>query len=132
MNLNSFMEKYAQNIDGQYSEYNDNINIIIVPLLDDRFQTVFGEIKKYERYDRNVIVISSKVCEYEDEINLKELLSQHAKFCHGKFSIVDHYLQVEATFFIDNVTEETLQEAIQEVANLADEYEFKLTGADVY
>lgn len=132
MNLNSFMETYAREIDGQYSEYNDNINIIIVPLLDERFQTVFGEVKKYNRYNKDVIAFSSKVCEFEDKIDLKALLSENAHFCHSKFSIVDEYVQVEATFFTDNISEETLKEAIQEVANLADEYEFKLTGADVY
>lgn len=132
MNLNSFMESYAQEIQGQYSEYNDTVNIIIVPLVDERFQTVFGQVTKHEWYDKEVIELSSKVCEYEDSINLKELMEENTNFCHGKFSIVDDYIQVEATFFVENVNEETLKEAIQEVANLADEYEFKLTGADVH
>lgn len=132
MNLNTFMENYAQQIDGQYSEYNDNVNIIIVPLFDERFQTVFGQVKKYDRYDKEVIAFSSKVCEFESDIDLKALLSQNTHFCYSKFSIVDDYIQVEATFFTESLNEETLKEAIQEVANLADEYEFKLTGADVY
>jgi len=45
---------------------------------------------------------------------------------------VDNFIQVEASLFIDSATEDSLKEIIQEVANLADEYEFKLTGADVY
>ena len=132
MNLNRFMESYAVEIDGQFSEYNDSIGIIIVPLFDERFQTVFGQIKKYDRYDKEVIEFSSKVCEYEEGIDLKALMEENTNFCHGKFSIVKEYIQVEATFFTDNVNESTLKEGIQEVANLADEYEFKLTGADVY
>ncbi|MDH5474765.1 MAG: hypothetical protein OEX22_03655 [Cyclobacteriaceae bacterium] len=132
MNLNTFMESYAQEIEGQYSEYNDTVGIIIVPLFDERFQTVFGQIKKYDRYEKEVIEFSSKVCEYEDDIDLKSLMEENTNFCHGKFAIVNDYIQVESNFFMDNVNEVTLKEAIQEVANLADEYEFKLTGADVH
>ncbi|MDH5365678.1 MAG: YbjN domain-containing protein [Cyclobacteriaceae bacterium] len=126
------MKNYAQEIDGQYSEYNDTVSIIIVPLFEDRFQTVFGEVTKYDRYDKEVIEFSSKVCEYEEGIDLKSLMEENHNFCYGKFSILNGYIQVKVTFFKDNVKESTFKQAIQEIANLADEYEFKLTGADVH
>lgn len=132
MNLNTFMKNYAQEIDGQYSEYNDTVSIIIVPLFDDRFQTVFGKITKYDRYDKEVIEFSSKVCEYEEGLDLKSLMEENANFLYGKFSILNDYIQVKVTFFKDNTNEATFKQAIQEIANIADEYEFKLTGADVH
>ena len=132
MDLNNFMEKYAHEIGGQYSEYNNTISIVIFPLPDDRFQTVYGEKKLLEKYGRELIEFSSKVCEYNSDIDLKSLLTENTNFCHAKFSIVNDFIQVEASLFIDSATEQTVKEAMSEVANLADEYEFKLTGADVH
>ena len=132
MDLNNFMEKYAHEIGGQYSEYNNTVSIVIFPLPDDRFQTVYGEKKFIEKYGRELIEFSSKVCEYNSDIDLKLLLIQNTNFCHAKFSIVNDFIQVEASLFIDSATEETVKEAMSEVALLADEYEHKLTGADVY
>ena len=132
MDLNNFMESYAREITGQYSEYNSTVSIVIFPLPDDRFQTVYGEKKLLDKYGRELIEFSSKVCEFDEDIDLKLLLVENTNFCHAKFSIVNGFIQVEASLFIDSATEDTVKEAISEVANLADEYEFKLTGADVY
>jgi hypothetical protein len=41
-------------------------------------------------------------------------------------------LQVEAVASLDNLTEETIKEMLQEVANLGDQYEMKLTGSDIH
>ena len=131
MDLNTFMQNYAQEIKGQYSEYNQTISIIIMPLTDGRFQTVYGEKKMEKKYQKEIIEFRSKVCDYEDSVDLKMLLSEHANFCHAKFSLVDSEIQVEASLFIETATEHALKEAIQEVGNLADEYEFKLTGIDI-
>ncbi len=132
MDLNNFMEKYAQEIGGQYSEYNNTVSIVIFPLPDERFQTVFGEKKNMEKYGRELIEFSSKVCAFDSNVDLKLLLSENTNFCHAKFSLVDGFIQVEASLFIDSATEETVKEAMSEVANLADEYEYKLTGVDVH
>ncbi|MEO1049415.1 MAG: hypothetical protein AAFX87_02250 [Bacteroidota bacterium] len=132
MDLNTFMQKYAEEIDGQYSEYDEEKSIIIVPLEDNRFQTVLGHVRSIEKYEKHSIEFSSKVCEFDQSIDLKKLLEENANFVHAKFLIVDNYIKVEAASFIESVTEEVLKEIIQEVANLADEYEFKLTGVDVH
>jgi hypothetical protein len=132
MDLNNFMENYAREIGGQYSEYNNTVSIVIFPLPDARFQTVYGEKKHLSKYGRELIEFSSKVCEYNSQVDLKLLLSENTNFCHAKFSIVNDFVQVEASLFIESATENTVKEAISEVANLADEYEFKLTGADVH
>jgi len=132
MDLNNFMESYAREIGGQYSEYNNTVSIVIFPLDGERFQTVYGEKKLMKKYGRELIEFSSKVCEYNSEIDLKSLLMENTNSCHAKFSIVNNFIQVEASLFIDSATEENVKEAMSEVANLADDYEYKLTGVDVH
>lgn len=132
MDLNAFMESYANEIDGTYSEYDIRTSIIIVPLPDQRFQTVLGKLKHSQRYNRLGIEFTSKVCQFESSIDLKSLLTENANLNHAKFVIIDDFIHVEASSFVESATEELLKEIIQEVANIADEYEFKLTGADVH
>ena len=132
-NLNSLMKSYAEEIGGTYSEYDSSTSIIIVPLEDERFQTVLGKLKNNNRYkDRLGIEFTSKICEFTEGIDLKMLLEENANLNHAKFVITDNFVLVEASGFVETVTEEIIKEIIQEVANVADEYEFKLTGADVH
>ncbi len=126
------METYANEIGGTYSEYDSKTSIIIVPLPDSRFQTVLGKLKHSERYNRLGIEFTSKVCAFDNDLDLKMLLSENTKLNHAKFSIIEDFIYVEASSFIDTATEDLLKEIIQEVANVADEFEFKLTGADVH
>jgi hypothetical protein len=132
MHFNQFMENFAREINGQFSEYNKTKSVIIVPLDANRFQAVLGIIGYSERYKRELIEFSSKVCEYSSEINLKDLLEQNTEFCHAKFVIVNEAIKVEASAFLDNISEELLKEIVQEVATAADEWEHKLTGLDVH
>lgn len=132
MDFKKFLKNYADEINGQFQEYDNAKSVIIVPLPDERFQTVIGEEKESARYKRNGIELTSKVCKYRKDIDLKRLLEEHCSACHAKFVIKDDFLQVEASAFVDNINSEIMKEMIQEVANLADEYEFILTGADVH
>jgi len=132
MDLNAFMESYANEIGGTYSEYDARTSIIIVPLPDERFQTVLGTLKHSKRYDRLGIEFTSKVCAYSPELNLRSLLEENGKLNHAKFAIVDDFVHVEASTFVETATEELIKDIIQEVANVADEFEFKLTGEDVH
>ena len=131
MDLISFMKRYADEIGGQYTEYNASQSIVIVPLSGSRFQTVIGIVRKNELYDRKLITLSSKVCPVGPHLDLKMLLEQTAFFNYARFVIRENYLLVEAVSGYDNAVEGELKEMIQEVANLADQYEMKLTGADV-
>ena len=132
MDLNSFMQKYAEEIDGNYSEYDTDKSIIIVPVTDGRIQTVLGHIKESDRYEKNLIEFSSRVAKFDQSVDLKNLLQENTNFCHAKFSIVDDFIQVEASGFVDTASEGLLKEIIQEVATLADDFEMKLTGKDVH
>ncbi len=133
MDLNSFMEDYAAEIGGQYSEYDKNKSVIIVPLEDHRYQAVVGVVKHSERYNRTGIEFTSKVCAYTQDLDLAELLKSNAKFSYVKFVIDDdNFIKVEASLFIEDATANLLKEIIKETANTADEWEYRLTGMDVH
>ena len=132
MDLTAFMKKYADQISGQYIEYNRTLSVIIIPVAGNRFQTVMGNIKQSTLYNRKVITFTSKVCPMSDGIDFKMLLEQTAFFNYCRFMISENYLQVEAVSSLDGVTEDDIKEMLQEVANIADQYEMKLTGADIH
>ena len=130
-NFNEFMERYAEEIDGQFSEYDQSKSVIIVPLDENRFQAVLGVIKYNEKFNKTGIEFSSKVCPFSDDIDCKQLIIENAKTCYAKFVIVDDFIKVEGSTFLETIMEEGLKEIIKEVAQLADEWELKLTGLDV-
>lgn len=132
MEFNKFMESFAREIGGQFDEYNKNKSIIIVPLNDGRYQAVIGAMNYSAKYSNTIIEVSSKVCNFSPEIDLKVLLEENSQFCHAKFSIANEFLRVEASAFLDNADPEFLKEMIIEVANTADEWEYRLTGLDVH
>ena len=130
-NFNEFMERFAEEIDGQFSEYDQTKSVIIVPLEENRFQAVLGVIKYNEKFEKTGIEFSSKVCPFSDDIDCKQLIIENAKTCYAKFVIIDDFIKVEGSTFLETIKEEGLKEIIKEVAQLADEWELKLTGLDV-
>lgn len=132
MDLTAFMKKYADQIGGQFTEYDPSHSIIIIPVSGNRFQTVVGTIRKNDLYNRSLITLNSKVCAVKAGIDFKMLLEQSAYFNYCRFIITENHLQIEAVTALDTVTESTIQEMLQEVANLADQYELKLTDTDIH
>jgi hypothetical protein len=132
MDLSAFMKRYADEIGGQYTAYDSSHSIIIVPVHGARFQTVIGTIKTSELYNRKIIGLSSKVCRYEPGLDLKSLLEQVSYFSYCRFMISEEHVQVEAVTALEGTDEDALKEMIQEVANIADQFEMRLTGADVH
>jgi len=132
MDLTSIMRKFATETGGQFTEYDQSQSIIIVPVSGGRFQTVMGVITENALYKRKLISLNSKVCAIKPDIDYKMLLDQTAFFNYCRFVIKDNYLQVEAVASLVGISEETIKEMVQEVANLADQFEMKLTGNDIY
>lgn len=132
MDLTAFMKKYAEQIGGQFTEYDPSHSIIIIPVSGNRFQTVIGTVRKNDLYNRSLITLNSKVCAIRSGIDFKMLLEQSAYFNYCRFIISENHLQVEAVTALDAVSESTIQEMLQEVANLADQYELKLTDTDIH
>ncbi len=130
-NFNEFMENFADEIGGQFSEYDQSKSVIIVPLEENRFQAVLGVMKFNEKFNKMGVEFSSKVCPFSDDVDCKQLVLENAKTCYAKFVIVDEFIKVEGSTFLENIKEEGLKEIIREVAQLADEWEMKLTGMDV-
>lgn len=126
------MKKYADEISGQYTEYDHSQSIIIVPVSGGRYQTVLGTITQNDLYNRKLISLNSKVCSIKPDIDYKMLLEQTAYFNYCRFVIKDNYLQIEAVASLVGLSEETIKEMVQEVANLADQFELKLTGVDIH
>jgi hypothetical protein len=129
MALNEFMEKFATEIDGQYSEYDVNKSVVIVPLKQNRFQAVMGS-EKHENGNM-LYQFTSKICLYSQKIDLKELLKNNLKYYYSRFYVDDDFIRMAATISMKKMNEEVLKEIILEVANAADEWEHKLTGLDV-
>ncbi|MFY0651814.1 MAG: hypothetical protein JXQ96_07260 [Cyclobacteriaceae bacterium] len=128
MNLNEFMQSYADEIGGNFSEYDDERSVIIVPLKDERFQAVIAELS--EEKDR--VNISSKVCDAEESFDSKQLLLENHNSPFSKFAISNGFLKVESTLNTHNVDEDLLKKVIVDIANLADDWEFKITGKDIF
>ena len=131
-NFSELMQKIADDIGGQFSEYDKSKSVIIVPLEGNRYQAVVGVVKHYEQLDKTRIEFSSKVCQLTETIDLKQLLMENAKTCHARFVVIDDYVRVEGSTFLENVNEGGVKEIIDEVARMADAWELKLTGMDVH
>ena len=132
INFSELMEKIADDIGGQFSEYDKFKSVIIAPIEGNRYQAVVSVLKHYEQLNKTRIEFSSKVCQLTDAIDLKELLMENAKTCYARFVIVDDYIRVEGSTFLENVNESGIKEIIEEVAKMADAWELRLTGMDVH
>jgi hypothetical protein len=132
MNLINTVKEYADEIGGQFTDYDHTKSVIVVPLNKTRFQTVLALTQKSPVSGREQAIFTSKVCEYNTSIDLKMLLEQNANFDYSKFVVEDGYLKVEASCLPSSASVAQLHEMIQEVAQLADHYEYKLTGQDIH
>lgn len=132
MDITFTLKEYADQIGGQFTDYDHIKSVIVVPLDKSRYQTVLATTQKSHVTGRDQAVFTSKVCEYRNGIDLKMLMEQNANFDYSKFVLEDGYVKVEASCLTASATETQLKEMIQEVAQLADLYEYKLTGQDIH
>ena len=132
MNLITTVKQYADQIGGQFTDYDHTKSVIVVPLDASRFQTVLAISQKSPVSGKDQAIFTSKVCQYNTNIDLKMLLEQNGSFDYSKFVLEDGYLKVEASCLSSSTSEAQVKEMIQEVARLADHYEYKLTGEDVH
>ena len=128
MDLNNFMKTYAEEINGNFSEYDEHRSVIVVPLNLERQQAVVGEMD----VENDMVVISSKVCIADEGINFKDLLEENHKSKYGKFTISNDFLKVESKTPSSEVGEDTLKDTIQEIATMADQWEMNITGRDIF
>lgn len=132
MDFVKFSARFAEEINGTYNEYDDKKSVFIIPLPDGRNQTVIATIYDHEEYKRQVVRVDSKICQLFSPIKYSEILGASINFIHARFIAEDGFLKSEASFFLDHLDEETIKEMILEVAKVADEWELKITGKDIY
>jgi hypothetical protein len=132
MNLMQDIQQYVETLGGQFTTYDTEKSVVVVPLTGNRFQTVLALTQKSTVSGREQAIFSSKICEFDNTIDLKSLMEQNAHFDYSKFILEDGYLKMEASCLASSVNETQVKEMIQEVAQLADHYELKLTGKDIH
>ena len=132
MDIMKHVQDYAEQIGGQFTDYDHTKSVVVIPLNDNRFQTVLALQQKSPVSGRDQAIFSSKICEFNGKMNLEDLLKQNAAFDYSKFVVEDGFLKVEASCLTSTANEAQLKEMLQEVAQLADHYEEKFTGSDVH
>lgn len=135
MDLVNFMQNLAEELQGNFSEYSENTSVIIVPLKDGRFQTVQGKVHSFDDQDTKTISFTSKVCPFYHQMDLVDFMAENRNMVFSKFTVDDSFVKVEASVFVEFVSEQNkdfLKNAIREVAEIADKWEHKLTGLDVF
>jgi len=132
MNIFNFVNQYANQIGGQFTDYNHEKAVVVIPLDNERFQTILCITQKSSISGKEQVLFTSKVCEWHDDLDAKELLNQNAAFDYAKFILDDNFLKIETSCLAGSATEEQIKEMIQEVATQADLFELKYTGEDVH
>jgi diphthamide synthase (EF-2-diphthine--ammonia ligase) len=132
MNILNYVQQYAEQIGGEFTDYDHTKSVVVVPINGSRFQTVLAITQTSAVSGRDQALFTSKVCEYSAGLDLKNLLEQNANFDYSKFVLEEGFLKVEASCLAASVSQEQIKEMIQEVAQLADHYELKLTGKDIH
>ncbi|MCK6617510.1 MAG: hypothetical protein L6Q51_07675 [Cyclobacteriaceae bacterium] len=132
MNILQAVKQYADQIGGTFTDYDYTKGIIVVPLNNGRFQTVLVVIEKSKTSGKERAVFTSKVTEYNASIDAYDLLVQNGHFDYSKFIVDDGQIKVVASSLVDTTTADDVKYMIQEVAQLADHYEFKFTGKDIH
>lgn len=130
MNFSQFSQKLAQDLGAQHTEYDSNHSVFIVPLKDERFQTVIARIIDHPKFNKQVVKISSKIAYTSESIDYPSVLSASTEFVHTRFIIEDDILKAEASFFFESADESIMKEMVLEVASVSDDWEFKITGRD--
>ena len=132
MDIMNCVQQYAEQIGGQFTDYDHSKSVVVVPVNGSRYQTVLATTQKSPVSGRDQAVFSSKVCEHQINVNLEDLLRQNGKFDYSRFVLEDGFIKVEASCLASTANEAQLKEMLQEVAQLADHFEFKLTGKDIH
>ena len=91
MNIMNYVQQYAEQIGGQFTDYDHTKSVVVVPINGSRFQTVLAITQTSAVSGRDQAIFTSKVCEYSADLDLKNLLEQNANFDYSKFVLEDGY-----------------------------------------
>jgi hypothetical protein len=127
-----YFVKLAEKLGGTYIEYTDEICIISLRLPDGRSQSVRGFFK--QRGQDLMLLLMSKVCFLDEypNVDYKALVDASNHLAFSKFVTHHDYLEVMAASHFSDITVEYLEHVALEVASVADDWEFKITGQDIH
>ncbi|MFN0049239.1 MAG: hypothetical protein ACKVOU_08965 [Cytophagales bacterium] len=129
LNVDKLLEDYANEIGGKVITYTDNQYILMLPTKHGRYQKVLAWTRKTGKH--SFLEFDSKVCEFTSEIDMQKYLTEAANFTFCRIIIKEGYLQVASSVFVDEATAELIKDMVREVAEVADDLEFQITGQDV-
>jgi hypothetical protein len=130
-NVQGYLKKLAEEMNGNYTEYSDDTVIITLALEDSRFQSVRGVIQ--EKGNALFLILSSTICrlhEYPD-VDFRKMLERNYDLGYSKITITDEdYLELAVYTKYDLVNPEELRYMLNEIAVTADKLEHEITGQD--
>jgi len=124
------LKAYADSLGGHFMEYSDTRSIAIIPVPGGRTQTVTCEEFHNQLYNRKLLRFCSKVCTVGSGLDFPMILEQASFFNYCRFVIRNGELEVETIADPATGDRTIYREMVMEVANLADQYEMKLSGKD--
>lgn len=130
LNLDKILEDYSLEVGGKIIQYTDSQSIIIMPTKHGRYQRVIGWTRVANKH--KFIEFDSKVCEFSENIDLKKHLQDAASFTFCRLIIKEGFLQVASSVIVEDATVELIKDMVKEVAEVADELEYNITGEDVH
>ena len=125
IDFKTLMQDASSIIEGTFSEYDDVTTVVIVPIDEHRFQTVFAHDEK-----ENGIKFNSKACDPMDELPCRELLQENADHKFARLELENNILYVTGRA-LPGSAPEGVAAVLKEVGVVADVWEHKLTGQDV-
>ena len=135
MDVSTFMQELAKALNGNFSQYDEATTITVVPLEDGRFQSVQGTLETLDDGLTQLMRFSSHVCPFHESLDFQHLLTENQQLHYAKFTVTDTFVQVESSIFIDFLSHQNmayLKNMMTEIAEVADAWEYKLTGLDVF
>lgn len=130
LNLDKILEDFANQEGGKVIPYTENQSIVIMPTKHGRFQRVLGWTRVADKH--KFLEFDSKVCEFTPDIDMRKYLAEAASFTFCRLIIKEGFIQVASSVIVEHATVDLIKDMVREVAEVADELEYQITGQDVH
>ncbi|TAF31441.1 MAG: hypothetical protein EAZ57_11695 [Cytophagales bacterium] len=130
-NIQEYFAQVAKALNGNAIEYTPIMSIVNLKLSNgNRSQNVSGFFKQKEQ--DWILMLSSKVCllDHFPNVDFKDLALRNNKMWEAKAVIHHDHLEVSAACRFKSSDFDYICNLIMDIATIADELEFKITGKD--
>jgi hypothetical protein len=128
LNLDKILEDYSNEVGGKVIPYTDTQSVIVLPTKHGRFQQVKAWSNQTQTY--KFLEFYSKVCDLKPEMDLKSLLETASTFVFARIMVKQNQIFVASSVVVDHATPDIIKDMVREVADVADDMEWQLTGQD--